>query len=149
MKQPAMRIKNLDYYKRVNVNKHEGFTEDLEQTTVVQQIEDKPEPKSPDTNIQYKFNEKDLLQEILNYVNGTYSQHYVGNTKDIQVMDLLLANEPTGTEFSRGAAVKYVMRYGKKSGKNRKDLLKAIHYILFMLYAEDMNNENEVADDIK
>ncbi len=29
--------------------------------------------------------------------------------------------------------IKYLMRYGKKSGKNRKDLLKAAHYIVLAL----------------
>jgi len=94
--------------------------------------------EKPPTRI-YKFQEDELIEELLEYVNSTYSQHYVGNKKDIQIMDLLLANEPTGTEFARGAAVKYVMRYGKKEGRNRKDLLKAIHYILFMLSASNDN----------
>ena len=34
-------------------------------------------------------------------------------------------------------AIKYLARYGKKNGKNRKDLLKAIHYIVLLMSSED------------
>mgnify|MGYP000871530254 FL=1 len=95
-------------------------------------------------DIQYKFMEDQFLEELKEYINSTYTQHYIGNRKNIQVMDLLLANEPTGIEFSRGAAVKYIMRYGKKEGRNRKDLLKAMHYIMFMLYSENMGDVNDI-----
>ena len=33
-------------------------------------------------------------------------------------------------------AIKYLARYGKKNGKNRKDLLKAVHYVI-LLMSED------------
>ena len=33
--------------------------------------------------------------------------------------------------------MKYAQRYGKKGGKNRADLLKVLHYALFMLYVHD------------
>jgi hypothetical protein len=81
----------------------------------------------------HKYKEIETLKEIEEYIIKTYAEHYVGN-KGIQVMDLLLANEPTGLEYARGNVVKYVMRYGKKGGYERKDLLKAAHYLLFMLY---------------
>jgi hypothetical protein len=34
----------------------------------------------------------------------------------------------------RDTAIKYLARYGKKDGRNRKDLLKAIHYIVLMMH---------------
>ena len=34
-------------------------------------------------------------------------------------------------------------RYGKKDGKNRKDLLKIIHYAIIMLHVHDTANEKE------
>lgn len=92
---------------------------------------------------EYKFLEGESLREIEQYVQETYGQHYVGlaDWNQTQVMDLLFANQPTALEFSRGAVIKYVTRYGKKNGYNRKDLLKAAHYILFMLKSDtDMRN---------
>ena len=35
--------------------------------------------------------------------------------------------------------LKYLCRYGKKNGQNRKDLLKAIHYIVLLMSSEDNN----------
>jgi hypothetical protein len=97
----------------------------------------------------YHFNEGNILKEIEDYIQSTYGQHYVGlgDGKQTQVMDLLMANQPTGLEFSRGAVIKYATRFGKKSGNNRKDLLKAAHYIIFMLKsASDMENSVNEAE---
>ena len=33
-------------------------------------------------------------------------------------------------------AIKYLMRYGKKQGRNEKDLYKAIHYIVLLISSE-------------
>ena len=40
-------------------------------------------------------------------------------------------------DFCQANAIKYLCRYGKKSGHNRKDLLKAIHYIILLMSSED------------
>ena len=37
-------------------------------------------------------------------------------------------------EFCRGAAIKYLIRFGKKEGKNEKDLLKCLHYVILMYH---------------
>jgi hypothetical protein len=37
-------------------------------------------------------------------------------------------------EMCLGTIVKYAMRYGKKEGKNKKDLLKIIHYTILALH---------------
>ena len=40
--------------------------------------------------------------------------------------------------------MKYAQRYGKKNGKDRRDLLKVIHYGIIALHINDMDNsENE------
>jgi hypothetical protein len=39
--------------------------------------------------------------------------------------------------FCQANAIKYLARYGKKGGKNRKDLLKALHYAILLMYFED------------
>jgi hypothetical protein len=45
-------------------------------------------------------------------------------------------------DFCQANAIKYLARYGKKNGKNRKDLLKAIHYIVLLMTSEDEDNDN-------
>ena len=82
----------------------------------------------------YKYNEDKYLSDIQKYLDGTYGEHYVA--KDIQVIDIWESLDSLETT-ARDTAVKYLCRYGKKGGKNRKDLLKAIHYIILMMYAVD------------
>jgi hypothetical protein len=84
--------------------------------------------------MKYRYNEDLYLENLFNYVNGTYNEHYVA--KDIQVIDIWQSMDSLDTT-ARDTAIKYLMRHGKKDGKNRKDLLKAIHYIMLMMYAED------------
>ena len=88
----------------------------------------------------YDYNEGQYLKDIENYVNGTYGEHYVA--KDIQVVDIW---ESLGSleSTARDTAIKYLCRYGKKDGKNKKDLLKAIHYIILMMYAGEEEQQME------
>ena len=44
-------------------------------------------------------------------------------------------------DFCQANAIKYLCRYGKKDGKNRKDLLKAIHYIVLLMSSEDKKED--------
>jgi hypothetical protein len=89
---------------------------------------------------EYSYGEGEYLKEIQKYVDGTYGEHYVA--KDIQVVDIW---ESLGSleSTARDTAIKYLCRYGKKNGKNRKDLYKAIHYIMLMMHADDATNVNE------
>ena len=49
-----------------------------------------------------------------------------------------------GEGFCIGNIMKYAQRYGKKDGKNRRDLLKVIHYGIIALYINEMEeSENE------
>ena len=91
--------------------------------------------------LQYKYNEDISMSKVLEYINGTYGQHYVGNG-EIQTVDFWESLGSLETT-SRDTAIKYLARYGKKSGRNEKDLLKAIHYIILMMYAAS----KEQADD--
>lgn len=75
----------------------------------------------------------EMLTDLWNYFEGTYtnSHHYsVGEIQTTDVWDSLGSLDTT----ARDNAIKYLMRYGKKEGKNKKDLLKAIHYILMLMY---------------
>lgn len=94
----------------------------------------------------YKYNEDKSIRLITDYVNGTYGQHYVGNG-DVQTVDFWQSLGSLETT-SRDTAIKYLARYGKKGGKNRKDLLKAVHYIILMMYALDLEEQAGVHDEI-
>ena len=58
-----------------------------------------------------------------------------------QVQDLF-QSIGIASDFCRGNAMKYLARYGKKGGKNKKDLFKAIHYIILLITSEE-NNEDK------
>jgi hypothetical protein len=93
--------------------------------------------------IDYNYRENIYLEDIKKYIDGTYGEHYVAD--DIQVVDIwqsLGSLEST----ARDTAIKYLCRYGKKDGKNKKDLLKAIHYIILMLYASS-EDKSEIRDE--
>jgi len=82
----------------------------------------------------YKYNEDKYITDIKKYLDGTYGEHYIA--KDIQVVDIWESLDSLETT-ARDTAIKYLCRYGKKAGKNKKDLLKAIHYIILMMYSQD------------
>ena len=87
----------------------------------------------------FKYKENKILGDIKNYIKGTYesngSNHYVGNT-GLQTVDIWRSiSGPDGLrETCRNNVLKYLSRYGKKDGLNKTDLLKAIHYLLIMIY---------------
>ena len=91
--------------------------------------------------INWKYNEPQILLEVSKYLESTYGQHYAGN-KEIQTVDFWHSLGSLDTT-ARDNAIKYLARYGKKSGKNRKDLIKAIHYIILMMWDLEQETANE------
>ena len=89
------------------------------------------------TQINYKFNEDKLLQELKDYVDATYGQHYASDK--YQATDVII-DSGHGEGFCLGNIMKYAKRYGNKAGKNRKDLLKILHYGIIMLNVHDTEN---------
>ena len=91
----------------------------------------------------FKYNEDEILTEVLEYIVGTYSEHY--GDQNIQIQDVFDQME-ISEAFTRGAAMKYLFRFGKKEGKNPKDLLKCIHYCCLLYHyafkPEGQKNEN-------
>ena len=82
-----------------------------------------------------KYNEDKILKEVIEYIEKTYSEHYSVDKSGFQVQDML-RHLDIDKDFCQSNAIKYLCRYGKKDGKNRKDLLKAIHYIVLLLDSE-------------
>jgi len=89
--------------------------------------------------INCKYNEDVILNEIADYVLSTYQGYYVGkgDIQTVDVWDTLGSAETT----CRDTALKYLMRFGKKDGKNKKDLLKAVHYIVLLIHYSGVMNE--------
>jgi len=83
-----------------------------------------------------KYNEDKILKEIETYIKNTYGQHYAQVSKGTQVQDLL-RSVGIDKDFCQANAIKYLCRFGKKDGRNRKDLLKAVHYIVLLMNSED------------
>jgi hypothetical protein len=84
--------------------------------------------------IKYKFDEDKLIKEIQQYIDETYSQHYASDK--YQATDVII-DSGHGEGFCIGNIMKYAKRYGNKEGKNRKDLLKILHYAIIMLHIHD------------
>lgn len=90
------------------------------------------------SNPNYIFNEDKALKEIAEYIDGTYNQHYAQNK--YQSTDFIV-DSGHGEGFCVGNIIKYAQRYGKKDGKNRKDILKVIHYAIILLAVHDKDNK--------
>jgi len=82
----------------------------------------------------YKFNENELIRELQDYIDSTYSAHYSRNK--FQSTEFII-DCGHGQGFALGNVLKYVQRYGKKDGYNRADLMKVLHYALIALYNHD------------
>ena len=85
----------------------------------------------------YKFNEGHSIQELKGYIDGTYNEHYASDK--YQATDIII-DSGHGEGFTLGNIMKYAKRYGNKEGKNRKDLLKILHYGIIMLNVHDTEN---------
>ena len=84
----------------------------------------------------FKYHEKEILKDIEEYVSGTYKGHYTGNSheyRNVQTLDLM-ASKDLASSFCQANILKYGSRYGNKDGKNKKDLLKVIHYAMLLLH---------------
>ena len=88
--------------------------------------------------MKYKYNEDASLDELKTYIDSTYDAHY---SKDKFQATEFIIDGGHGEGFCIGNIMKYAQRYGKKGGKNRADLLKVLHYALFMLHVHDKANK--------
>ena len=82
----------------------------------------------------YKYEEDKSIQEFSAYIAGTYGEHYAGRENAVQAFDIWAACDDDPSPSHRNTAIKYLFRYGKKDGFNRKDLLKTMHYLLMLMH---------------
>ena len=84
----------------------------------------------------YKYHEEEILKDIEEYVSSTYKGHYTGKShefRNVQTIDLMASKE-LAAAFCQANILKYGSRYGNKDGKNKKDLMKVIHYAMLLLH---------------
>jgi len=88
----------------------------------------------------FKYGEGRVLDDVDDYIRGTYTSHYTNEDNDVQTLDVFESRGTLGTT-SVDNAIKYLMRYGKKKGKNKMDLIKSIHYLILATAFDEKNGE--------
>ena len=91
------------------------------------------------TDSRNKYHEKEILKDVEDYVSGTYNGHYTGTKheyRNVQTIDLM-ASRDLASDFCQANILKYGSRYGSKDGKNKKDLMKVIHYAMLLLHFDE------------
>jgi hypothetical protein len=90
--------------------------------------------------VDYKYDEDKILTELKGYIDSTYDEHYSQNK--FQTTEFIM-DCGHGDGFCLGNAIKYIQRYGKKEGFNRKDLIKATHYCIMAIHNHDKLRGNK------
>ena len=122
----------IDY--TANIDAHQFTTYDDGFT--LQVTEENSMDYEPQRNHQYKYHEQEILKDVEEYVSNTYNGHYTGTKHEfrkVQTIDLMAARD-IAPHFCQANILKYGSRYGSKDGRNKKDLLKVIHYAMLLLH---------------
>ena len=91
------------------------------------------------TDSRNKYHEEEILKDVEEYVSRTYNGHYTGTKheyRNVQTIDLM-ASRDLASDFCQANILKYGSRYGSKDGRNKKDLLKVIHYAMLLLHFDE------------
>ena len=90
-------------------------------------------------SMEYKYSEDIVLNELKEYIDSTYDEHYSQNKYQATEFILDIGH---GAGFCIGNILKYAQRYGKKGNTedHRKDLLKVLHYAIIALHNHDNKN---------
>jgi hypothetical protein len=91
---------------------------------------------------EYKYAEDKILADLKAHLDNTYTEHYATDERGIECFDAWIALGDSTPTF-RNTALKYLWRYGKKNGNNKKDLMKALHYIFMCLYVDHYRSKDD------
>lgn len=93
-------------------------------------------------DIDYKFNEDNIINELKEHIDKTYDSHY--SKEKFQATEFIV-DGGHGTGFCIGNILKYAQRYGKKGKPSdaRRDLMKILHYAVIQLHVHDKENDSE------
>lgn len=88
----------------------------------------------------WKYEEDLTMKEVREYLSSTYKSHYTSQDSKTQTLDLI---ESIGDAepFCRSNAIKYLSRFGKKNGKSKQDILKAIHYCILLYHFSGIHSK--------
>lgn len=89
------------------------------------------------SKINYQRNEDKLLEEVSKYIDSTYSAHYAGQISVLDIWD----SAGISKEAYRSNIIKYALRAGRKGDQERQDIIKIIHYCLFLLNEIDKEKQ--------
>lgn len=90
-------------------------------------------------HIQYKYDENTIQDELIDYIDDTYAEHYAKNK--LQATEVII-DSGHGMSFVLGNILKYTQRYGHKGGRNRKDLFKILHYCIIAIFIHDKETKH-------
>ena len=124
---------------KMNEHSHNEFTMTMNSDNMIEIEKKTMIPNSPATP--WKYNEEEIVKELLEYIRGTYSQHYSAGDDKIQTLDLIEACGD-GEAFCRSNILKYASRYDKK-GTARRDIMKIMHYAVLLMNFNDKNAQRE------
>ena len=94
----------------------------------------------------YKYHEEEILKDIEEYVSQSYQGHYTGTKhefRNVQTIDLM-ASRDLAPHFCQANILKYGSRYGSKNGKDKKDLMKVVHYAMLLLHFDGHYGEPSI-----
>ena len=129
----------------LHINANSAYNDGWTQQAYKDMIMEKREPKR---NHQYKYHETEIMDDIEEYVSSTYNGHYTGTEhefRNVQTIDLMAARD-IASGFCQANILKYGSRYGSKDGKNKKDLLKVIHYAMLLLHFDGHYGKPSISD---
>ena len=121
----------MHHFTNANSSYNDGWTQEYHR----EQLEKLKEPMAH----YFKYHEEEILNDIRDYVSGTYQGHYTGKShefRNVQTIDLMASKE-LASGFCQANILKYGSRYGNKDGKNKKDLMKVIHYAMLLLHFDE------------
>ena len=127
----------MHHFTNANSSYNDGWTQEYHQEQL------KKMDYEPKRAHFYKYHEEEILKDIEEYVSSTYQGHYTGKSheyRNVQTIDLMASKE-LAASFCQANILKYGSRYGNKDGKNKKDLMKVIHYAMLLLHFDNHYGE--------
>jgi len=88
----------------------------------------------------WRYEEDLTMKEVREYLSSTYSSYYTSKESKTQTLDLI-DSIGDAEAFCRSNAIKYLSRFGKKNGKSKLDIIKAIHYCILLYHFSGLHND--------
>ena len=132
-------VGSVEYYKRPDLAQNIELSDNDDRASHHFNLNNEVQQEKESMAHYFKYHEEEILKDIEEYVSSTYRGHYTGDTheyRNVQTIDLMAARS-LASGFCQSNILKYGSRYGSKDGKNKKDLMKVIHYAMLLLHFDD------------